>query len=343
MALDAEPGTPFVQALRRAWDAGHAVLPVDPRLPPPARSAVLADLRAGDDVDEGDALVIATSGTTGDPKGVVLTHAAVAAHARAASARLAVDPAADRWLACLPLAHVGGLGVVTRAILTATPLTFDAAAPATLVAVVPTQLHRVDPGRFRAVLVGGGADWRARPAHVVHTYGMTETGGGVVYDGAPLDGVEVTEDGDGQLLVRGPTLLRAYRDGSSPVDGDGWLATGDAGTVVGTTVTVHGRLGDRIVTGGEKVWPSQVEPRLRSHPAVADALVIGRADPEWGQRVVAVVVPADPSFPPSLDALRGWVKERLPPWCAPRSLELVAALDHTTTGKLRRPPVRPQE
>jgi o-succinylbenzoate---CoA ligase len=338
VAVDAVAGPAFLEALRRAWDAGDAVAPIDPRLPAPARRALQAALRPGDAVEEGDALVVATGGTTGDPKGVVLSHDAVSAHARAASARLAVDPTADRWLAWLPLAHLGGLGVVVRAVLTGTPVGFDPADPsATLVSLVPTQIDRLDVDRFRAVLVGGSADWRERPPNVVHTYGLTETGGGVVYDGVPLDGVEVRADAEGQLLVRGPTLLRGYRDGTSPVDAGGWLATGDEGTVVDGRVTVLGRRDDAIVTGGEKVWPAQVEPHLRAHPGVADAAVVGRPDPEWGQRVVAVVVPADAAAPPSLEALRAWAKDRLPVWCAPRALELVASLDRTAAGKLRRP------
>ncbi|MEO7441954.1 MAG: AMP-binding protein [Acidimicrobiales bacterium] len=331
VAVDAEHGPAFVDALLAVWAAGDAVLPVDPRLPSPARVALLEALGAGGEVDEGDALVVATSGTTGYPKGVVLTHAAVVAHARAASARLAVDPRADRWLVCLPLAHMGGLGVVTRALVTGTPLGFDPAEPATLVSLVATQADRFDLGRFRAVLVGGSADQVTRPPQVVHTYGMTETGGGVVYDGKPLDGVEVRTDGDGQLLVRGPTLLRGYRDGANPVDADGWLATGDMGEVVDGLVVVQGRRDQMIVTGGEKVWPARVEERLRSHPLVAEVTVVGRADDEWGHRVVALVVPSDPARPPRLDALRGWVKEQLPPWYAPGELELVTSLKRPPT------------
>ncbi|MGH9156737.1 MAG: class I adenylate-forming enzyme family protein [Acidimicrobiales bacterium] len=336
VAVDATPGGDFVEALVRAWEAGDAVLPVDPRLPSPERAALLAALRPGEEVADGDALVVATSGTTGAPKGVVLTRAAVASHARAASARLAVDPAADAWLACLPLSHLGGLGVVCRALVTSTTLTFDETAAATLVSLVPSQLERFDLDRFRTVLVGGSADWSRRPPHVVHTYGLTETGGGVVYDGVPLDGTEVRVDTEGQLLVRGPTLLRCYRDGTTPVDADGWLATGDVGDVVDGRVTVHGRRDDLIVTGGEKVWPGRVEVVLRTHPGVADVAVIGRADPHWGQRVVARVVPTDPASPPTVVALRAWVKERLPPWYAPREVELVGALSRTAGGKLRR-------
>ncbi len=223
--VDALQGPAFVVALERTWDAGDAVLPVDPRLPKATAHELLDRLGAGDPVEPGDALVVATSGTTAEPKGVVLTRAAVEAAAAITSAALGADPGADRWLAKLPLAHVGGLGVVTRALLTGTPLTFDATDPAaTLTAAVPTQLEREDHGRFRAVLVGGSADWRAdRPANIVRTYGLTESGGGVVYDGAPLGGVEVRVDDGGQVWLRSPTLLRCYRDGTDPKDADGWL------------------------------------------------------------------------------------------------------------------------
>jgi O-succinylbenzoic acid--CoA ligase len=335
--LDATPGWGFVAALRRAWDDGDAVLPVDPRLPAPARRALLEALEPDRPVDDGDALVVATSGTSGAPKGVVLTHRAVAASAGATSARLAVDPAADRWLACLPLAHVGGLSVVLRALHTGTGLTFDPDdRAATLVSLVPTQLRRVDPGRFRTIVLGGTAPPGDRPAHCVVTYGLTETGSGVVYDGHPLDGVEARAVG-GEVQLRGPMLLRAYRDGTSPLDADGWLATGDAGSVAPDgTVSVLGRMGDVVVSGGEKVWPEAVEPVLAAVEGVAEVGVAGRPDPEWGQRVVAWVVPADPARPPALDALRDAVKAVLPAYAAPREVVLVDALPRTALGKLRR-------
>ena len=147
--------------------------------------------------------MVATSGSTGEPRGVVLTHDALVASAVATSRRLGVDPGRHRWLACLPLAHIGGLAVVTRALLTTTPLTvlpgFDAAevervgraGGATHVSLVSTALARVDAAAFETVLLGGAAPPRPLPANVVTTYGMTETGSGVVYDGVPLDGVEV--------------------------------------------------------------------------------------------------------------------------------------------------------
>jgi O-succinylbenzoic acid--CoA ligase len=173
----------------------------------------------------------------------------------------------------------------------------------------------------------------------VTTYGLTETGSGVVYDGVPLDGVEVRVGTDDEIAVRAPMLLRTYRDGVDPKDAAGWFATGDAGRwdPVARRLWVDGRMGDVIVTGGEKVWPATVERRLDAHAAVADALVFGRPDPTWGHRVVARVVPVDPAAPPDLDTLRGWVKETLPAWCAPHELEPADALPRTASGKLLRP------
>jgi O-succinylbenzoic acid--CoA ligase len=350
VVVEAHGRAGFVDDLRRAWDDGDAVLPLDPRLPGPAREAALTAARIDRPVEIGDALVVLTSGTTGEPKAAVLTHDALAASAHATSSRLGVDPATDRWLACLPLAHVGGLGVVTRAVLTGTPLTVvadvrdhpgDSPAPrCTLVSLVPAQLPRVDVTRFRTILLGGSAMPPALPPNAVPTYGMTESGGGVVYAGVPLDGVDVRVDDGGQLHLRAPMLLRAYRDGHDPKDAGGWYPTGDAGTwdPGARRVTVAGRMGDVIVTGGEKVWPTVVEARLAEHPAVREVLVFGRPDPTWGQRVVARVVPAHPGAPPSLDELRGWVKESLPPWAAPHELEPADTLPRTALGKLRRAP-----
>jgi len=340
----------FVDRLRRAWDDGDAILPVDPRFPPPARGRVLAAARPDEPVAEGDAIVVATSGTSGDPKAVVLTHDAVDASSRATSRRLGVDPASDRWLACLPLAHVGGLAVVTRAIRTGTPLTvhdgFDAAEVqaatrdpdgCTLASLVPTMLRRLDPAGFRTVVLGGSAMPPDLPANAVATYGMTETGSGVVYDGVPLDGVDVRVV-DGQVELRGPMLLRCYRDGTDPKDADGWFPTGDAGAWDESLGRLHvfGRRDDLIVTGGENVWPVAVERVLATHTRVREVAVVGRPDAEWGQRVTALVVPADPADPPTLDELRDMAKRDLPAYTAPRELVIVTELPRTGLGKLVR-------
>ena len=164
---------------------------------------------------------------------------------------------------------------------------------------------------------------------------MTETGSGVVYDGVPLDGVDVRVDDNGEIHLRGPMLLRCYRDGSTPVDAHGWLRTGDLGHWHRDgRLHVDGRAGDLIITGGENVWPETVDAALADHPGVADVMVRGVDDPEWGQLVEAVVVPADD--PPTLDALREHVKQIHPAFMAPRRLLLVETLPRTALGKLRR-------
>lgn len=368
-------GPEFVDELRRAWDLGDAVMPIDARLPPAAveslldvaRPSVVIDAHGstsrshGVDAEVGDALVVATSGTTGAPKGVVLTRDAVAASADASSDRLAVS-ADDHWLACLPLAHVGGLSVVTRALHSGTRLTtmakFDASvvtewtarqSDPILVSLVPTMLARLDAAMFRTVLLGGSAIPEDRPANVVASYGLTESGSGVVYDGWPLDGVELRLEADSRLAIRAPMMLRAYRfghggrtmtvdaHGIDPKDDEGWFVTSDVASFgPDGRLQIHGRADDVINTGGEKVWPDTVERVLSSHPGVAEVAVTGRRDPQWGQRVVAWIVPTDPLRPPTLEGLRDHCRTELAAHGAPRELVVVESLPRTTLGKIQR-------
>ncbi len=369
IALALEGGPSFVDALQRVWANGDAAFPLDLRLPAQERRRVLAavapgaiiesdgeqrHLDGGKPVEPGDALVVATSGTTGNAKGVVHTHEGLLASAVATSSALNVDPHRDEWLACLPLAHVGGLSVVTRAILTDTPLVvqprFEVAAAieaarngCTLVSLVTRTLNQIDPALFRTVVIGGAAPPAERPTNVIATYGMTETGSGVVYDRRRLDGVEIEIDDADEIWLRGPMLLRTYR---SPLDqtdidpktSDGWFATGDLGRLgQNDELQVFGRRGDVIVTGGEKVWPARVEPLLNQQPGVAEAMVIGRPHPEWGHEVVAVVV-AEPSQEPSLAQVRSAIKAELPAWYAPQSIQIVGQLPKTALGKIKRTP-----
>jgi O-succinylbenzoic acid--CoA ligase len=375
VALDLDGGRPFVDALVQVWERGDAVAVLDRRLPAPAAAELMAALRpssiidsggerklaGGMGVEVGDALVVATSGSLGKRRAAVLTHRAVAASARATSRAAGVDPIAHSWLCCLPLTHIGGLSVVTRSLLTATPVTvlpgFDASVVETLgrrhkathVSLVPTALGRLDPSVFTKIVLGGAAPPSGLPENVVTTYGMTETGSGVVYDGVALEGVEVAfgsggpgGGGEGEILLRCPMQLRAYRDGTDrtvagPDGRGGWLATGDAGRLdEGGRLVVDGRLAEVVVTGAEKVWPASVEAVLATHPKVAEVAVWKRPDREWGERVVAWVVATDGADPPTLDELAGLAGDRLAPWAAPKELVLVATLPRTASGKVRR-------
>ena len=343
VALDVPGGSDFVEQLQAIWDAGNAAFPVDQRLPAAAKQQICAAMRVGEAVQPGDALVIATSGSTGAPKGVVLTHDAVAASAEMTSRRLGVSTA-DHWLACLPLSHVGGLSVVTRALHIGTGLSvlpqFDAASvdasTATLVSLVATTLPRIDSTRFRTIVLGGSSPPAAPPPNAVTTYGMTETGSGVVYDGVPLDDVDVDIGADREIRLRAPMLLRCYRDGANPVGDDGWFRTGDLGTWTdGDRLHVEGRQGDLIISGGENIWPEAVEELIATHPDVSDVMVHGIDDADWGQAVQAVVVPVADRRP-DLESIRSHVKQSAPAFMAPRRLLVADSLPRTALGKLRR-------
>ena len=371
LAVRLPPDPEWLDIVREAWDGGAALFPLDHRLPEPmaeelllrARPTVIRDAEGthrlgGDPTDRSDALILHTSGTSDGPKLVRLSRAAV--EAAVASSSEALGATRDHpWLCCLPVAHVGGLLVVLRGVLLGASVRVDerfdpgAIAPSDDIAftsLVPTMLRRlldagVDLGRFRAILVGGSGlpeDVRERAGRtgtrVVETYGLTESCGGVVYDGRPLAGSEVRIGGDGEIELRGPTLMTGYRSGGPPpLSDDGWLRTGDAGEIDERgLLRVLGRLDDVIVTGGEKVSPTEVEAALLTHAKVREVAIAGTKDPEWGERVVAWVVPDDPSDPPTLDELRVSAAVALPRHAAPRELRLVRRLPRTFSGKVRR-------
>jgi O-succinylbenzoic acid--CoA ligase len=308
-----------------------------------------ADVPLRSDVDpDAVAVIIHTSGTTARPKPVGLTFGNFAASADASAANLGVEPD-DRWLCAMPLFHVGGLSILTRSAIYGTCAVvherFDAermkesleSGEATLVSVVATMLSRLRAAglraapRLRAALVGGGPvprdllDWAAEVGMpFVPTYGMTETCSQIATPRL-LPGVEVRTSDDGELLVRGPMVA------PGAIAGDGWLHTGDRGHVdPDGNLRVEGRIKDTIVTGGENVAAPEVEEALLSHPALADAAVVGRPDEEWGEAVVAYVVASDGV---SDEELIAHCRERLAGYKVPRQIERVAEIPRTESGK----------
>ncbi len=339
-------------------------------LPVPAGSAeetsqLTTALRAGQSIDDDVAVVLSTSGTTGTPKGALLSAAALMASAEATHNRLG---GTGRWLLALPGYHVAGFQVLVRSVVAGTHPVAIAAAfePAELSAavaelgsgrryasLVAAQLDKAlrDPQATRAlaeldaVLVGGGPmpaavaeKASAAGVSVVRTYGMSETAGGCVYDGVPLDGVEVKVADDGRISLGGPTVASGYRN---PVEPDpfaerGWFRTDDLGTLDGAGVlTVLGRVDDAISTGGLTVLPGLVEAALATHPAVAECAVFGVPDERLGQRVAAAVV-VEPGSTITLAQLRSHVSGSLPPTAAPRQVHVVDALPRRGIGKVDR-------
>jgi O-succinylbenzoic acid--CoA ligase len=328
-----------------------------------------------DDPHDPTAVAITTSGSTGEPKSVLLPSSALLASAAATHDRLG---GGGHWLLALPVRHVAGLQVLVRSLVAGTrPLVMDltsgftpagfAAACSDLpagrryTALVPTQLSRLlnAPGpvgrpavealrRFDAILIGGAPlapalreQASAAGVRLVTTYGMSETGGGCVYDDVPLDGVGVRIDvGDGRIRLGGPTLARGYLDDPAAtaaafetVEDARWFRTEDSGVLDGERLSVVGRLDSLIISGGVSVAPGPVEAALQRLPGVADAVVVGLRDAEWGQRVVAGVVLAPGAAPPSLAAVRALISSEVCAPAAPRQLTVLDELPLRGPGK----------
>ena len=350
-----------------------------------------AELREELELEETCAVVY-TSGTTGAPKGAELAHGAFLWSAIGSAFHLGNAPG-DRWLACLPLQHVGGLAILYRSVLTGAAVTvherFDAARVAaeldeggvTLISLVANMLERVldargarrAPPGLRCILLGGGP----APSHLLRraralgfpiatTYGLTEAASQVATlplerarvdggsAGVPLfctdlcivspDGVALPDGEPGEIAVRGPTLMKGYLrrpEETARVLRGGWLHTGDIGLVDRDgELHVLDRRSDLIVSGGENVYPAEVEAALREHPAVVDAGVTGEPDPAFGARVAAWIV-LRPGARSTAQELESFCRERLAGYKIPRSVHFVAALPRGDSGKLLRRALAP--
>lgn len=404
VALLAEPGLDALAVLHGAFRTGALVAPLNPALTPPERTSALDALRPAVIVGAGGrgaaayvedsgapepdvrptfvdpttpVAVLWTSGTAGQPRGVLLTEAGLRASAEASRNRLGLSPG-DCWYASLSPAHVGGLALLTRAALIGSGVAIRGRFSAddldaliesgrvTHASLVPTMLSRLldvrgdrrSPDTLRCLLVGGARAPRALVDRalaaglpVALTYGLTEATSQVATAtptevradpssvGRALSGVEVALSGDGEILVRGPTISPGLIDGTILTDEAGFLATGDLGTLDGEgRLRVVGRRSDRIVSGGTTVDAHEVEAALRRHASVADACVVGVPDDTWGERVAAAVVLAPGG--PEVEVLGEWLRARLSPAKRPRLLRAVAALPLNANGKVDRAAVR---
>ncbi len=356
--------------LRAALEGGPAVLPM-PAGPADLQERLLAALDPSRPVAADVALVVPTSGSSGEPKGVLLTESALRASVSATLTRLGGP---GHWLLALPATHIAGLQVLLRSIVAGTePVALDlvegfdpddfAAATVRLfgrttgrryTALVPTQLTRIldaggavlDAARaYHAILLGGAAApepllQRAALAGVpiVTTYGMTETAGGCVYDGRALEGVTLRTDTAGRIEIAGPVLAHGYRfaDRDEVFSGE-VFTTADLGELASDgMLTVHGRVDDVVVSGGVNVPLAAAEAAIAGHAGIREVACVGVPDAEWGQRLVAVVVPRERTEPPTLASVRAHASRRAPSAYAPHDLVTVEALPLLASGKVDR-------
>jgi len=393
--LICEPGT----LQERAQDAVERLdvaplvlyLGPDDQLHAPGKSPVTASATPSQlhgHVADGDVFVLLyTSGTTGQPKGVPLSYGNFRAAIAASTAQLGADPH-DCWLACLPLFHIGGLSILVRSVLTGMSVLlqerFDPQAVAravdetgvTLLSLVPTMLDRLlnyrgdmpAPKSLRAVLLGGGPvpptlveRARALAFPVLPTYGLTEACSQVATlplaelersdetGPKPLMGIELRildEQGneqprgcEGEIALRGATIMRGYwnqPEATRRALRKGWLHTGDIGLIrADRSLVVLDRRTDLIVSGGENVYPAEVEAVLLSHPEVDEAAVAGEADEEFGQRVAAWVV-RQPKTRVSEEDLQDFCRDYLAGYKVPQRVYFVESLPRNSAGKLMR-------
>jgi O-succinylbenzoic acid--CoA ligase len=367
VAIAVPPGPDFEVLLHAIWLRGGVAVPHDLRLTPgerPPADRVLVGLELGEPAGVRDRLDLAapalglqTSGSTGTPKPVTLTFGNLLWSALGSAVALGVQPE-DRWLSALPLSHVGGLSILARSAIYGTEAVVHERFEAdrvlhglrheriTAISLVPTTLARLldaglhEPPHLRFALLGGAPIppvllERAREARVpvVATYGLTEAASQVTTDGWPLFCTRVTLDADGEILVSGPTVARDAKKGTGTSVA---LRTGDLGRwEPDGRLAVVGRKADTIVSGGENVAPAEVEAVLEAHPAVAEALVRGRPDPEWGEAVEAVVVLRD-GMHASEQELQAWCAARLARFKVPKAVSRTGRLPRTASGKLVR-------
>ena len=293
-----------------------------------------------DEVDPKVALIVTTSGSTGNPKSVLLSAHSLLANARATHKYIGAS-AGQRWSLLLPTSHIAGLNILIRSIELGTqPVAVESSADFS--AIVPTQLHRALNSdsqllahlkKCQSVLVGGGpldAELRQRAIDagikVTTTYGMTETSGGVVYDGNSLEGISI-EIQDGRIALQGPQVALGYLDSTLPTN-NGWFITNDLGEIKDGMLIVHGRADDQIISGGEKISLSAIETYLQSEFKNPDIIAFAHRDREWGEKL-CIATTTDIA----LESLQVKLKERFGAHASPKELFKVASIPYLAIGK----------
>ena len=352
----------LITEIHDAWEAGDSVAVLDPTLP----KQYLADLIDTIDPDviqySGDvsefrmrnydlvadaALVICTSGTSGKAKAVVHTHQALQASAAATGSYLSITPGVGTWICALPITHIGGFTTITKAMYQKVGLEifehFDylaiqeiAKAGPSYLPIVRAHLSRIDPSLFTRLVLGAGVAPTELPKNAHVTYGLTETGSGVVYDGWALEKVNLAISPQGEILIQGPMLASCYRDTTPIIDSHGWFHSDDAGEIIDNRLTVFGRRSEIIHSGGEMIVPSRIEEVLRRLPGIDEIAVVGVNDLEFGQLAWAFVVVRQGSQDPTLAELKDAIRAVLPHYYAPRGLEIVKSLPKTPLGKIQK-------
>lgn len=219
----------------------------------------------------------------------------------------------------------------------------------TLTSLVTTTLNMLgeNASLLRKILLGGSKAPENTPDNVVKTYGMTETASGVVYDGNILSGMEIAfrDPGnqlsapdktlpEGEICLRGKMLFRNYRLAAEDPKINGWFPTGDAGRLNKEgRLEVDGRIAEMIITGGENVWPSQVENIISKAKNVSEVVVTGLDDEKWGQKVVAFIVPIDRGAILETAKINETIKETIGPWAVPKDFYLMNEIPKTAIGK----------
>jgi O-succinylbenzoic acid--CoA ligase len=305
-----------VRTVDPAWNLGELMARIAKALVSDGPALSLSPI-AAESVSPRTALVVSTTGSSGVAKEIGLSASALLASAKASNKFLGAEPG-NTWSLLLPLNHIAGINVLIRSLelgtLPTNLLGYEGNFPKVdFTAIVPTQLFRALNGdenllnhltSAKAVLVGGAAltkDLRASAEsagiNIVETYGSTETSGGCIYDGAPLDGIEVSIGTDNRIAIKGKVLAE---DVASE---DGWYYTSDAGHVEDGRVVIDGRIDEIVITGGENVSLSAIDHLLAQSYSSIQIASFAISDAEWGQAIHLALVGADSSIEAEIQQL----------------------------------------